>query len=461
MPKPFRFIDLFAGIGGFHHALEDLGGRCVLTVELDAECRQVYQTSFPKMKPRQIVENIRSLTCAPGGEPLDLDEIASRVPAHDVLCAGFPCQPFSKSGAQEGFRDQTRGTLFFDIMEIIRAKKPGFLVLENVRNLAGPRHRETWSIIIESLREAGYRVCDQPVVLSPHLIPEKKGGAPQVRDRVFILGEYVGHGHTRGLCSPPLLSRDLFKKEWHPDQWKIQDFLLPDYKIKNVSQYRLSEQEQTWLAAWDFFVREIETDNLPGFPIWADRFFTKPEIPEDTPDWKSNFLRKNSAFYVQHKKFIDRWKKMRWGPLNLTVPEFPFSRQFFEWQARKAHPTQKGRTLKNLVLQMRPSGIRVKPATYLPALVAITQTSIIGPDVRRGIQEFRKLTPLEAAKLQGIPGDVFANAGVTDKAAYKQLGNAVNVGVVKLVTKTLRASKRGPTIEEDPGIQRKQGELSY
>jgi DNA (cytosine-5)-methyltransferase 1 len=459
--RSFKFIDLFAGIGGFHHALEELGGRCVLTVELDKECRQVYQTAFPSMKPKQIIEDIRSLTCTPEGEPLDLDEIDRRVPDHNILCAGFPCQPFSKSGAQEGIRDQTRGTLFFDIMEIIRAKEPRFLVLENVRNLAGPRHRETWSVIIESLREAGYRVCDQPVVLSPHLIPEEKGGAPQVRDRVFILGERVGHGQTRGLCSPPLLTRDLFKEEWNPDNWNIKNYLLPDYKIKNVADYRLSEQEQTWLAAWDFFVREIEVDQLPGFPIWADRFFTRPQIPAETPAWKENFLRKNSAFYVQNRSFIDRWKKMRWGPLNLTVPEFPFSRQFFEWQARKAHPTREGRTLENLVLQMRPSGIRVKPATYLPALVAITQTSIVGPKVRQGIKEYRKLTPLEAAKLQGVPGDLFAKAGVTNKAAYKQLGNAVNVGVVKLVTKTLMASGRSPSIEEDPDIQRSQGELAY
>ncbi len=409
-----------------------------MACEFDPECRQVYSAAFPDLPAKKFVSNIRELTrttIEDENSPRSAKDIDALVPDHDVLCGGFPCQPFSKSGAQRGVRDTTRGTLFFDIMEIARAKRPKYMILENVRNIAGPRHTETWRTVIESIREAGYSVAEEPLVLSPHLIPRAHGGAPQVRDRVFILCERGAKARRRN--QSPLLRRDEFAEMWSPDSWRIADYIDADDSIANVERYRLGPKELAWLEAWEQFVRRIDSDVLPGFPIWVDAFRLKPVIPKATPDWERTFLQKNSEFYRANKRVLDQWLKQKWGSDGLCVVDFPASRRKFEWQARKQHPTRTGRTIRDLVCQMRPSGIRVKPATYLPALVAITQTSILGPGLR-GVREFRTLTPAEAARLQGIPSEAFARAGVSDRAAYKQLGNAVNVGVAMLAMRALR-----------------------
>lgn len=436
MSQPLTFIDLFAGIGGFHQALEGLEGsaECVLAVEIDPGCQKVYRANWPETP---LVGDIRSLTQRTDGSEATAEEIDGAVPDHEVLCAGFPCQPFSKSGAQMGVRDETRGTLFFDIMEIIRAKRPRFVVLENVRNLAGPKHADTMATIVRSLREARYLVADDPIVFSPHLLPPELGGAPQVRERVFIVAERMDER-----CSPSgLVGQVLIENRpvdgWDPGSWRIEDFLDDDDTIRDLSRYELRDEEIGWIDAWNAFVQVIPSDWLPGFPIWFDAFVEEPEITEGTPRWKADFLRKNSDFYVAHRKVIDRWAKKKWGPLKQRVGDFPSSRRKFEWQARSWQQTRTERDLWGLVMHLRPSGIRVRPPTYLPALVAITQTSVIGS--RR-----RRITPVEAARLQSMDPMHLDRGEVDDATAYKQLGNAVNVGVVRFVTATLiEASARG------------------
>jgi DNA (cytosine-5)-methyltransferase 1 len=325
--------------------------------------------------------------------------------------------------------------LFFDIVKIIQAKQPQFLLLENVRNLAGPRHKDTWATIVQTLRELGYRVSDDPVVFSPHFLPEELGGRPQSRDRVFILAARVDAGV--GLEQEPLIRRGPIG-DWNPNEWDIEDWLLDDSEIDNLDAYRLRDEEIAWLDAWQHFLQNIPADDLPGFPIWVDAFTEKPDIHGDTPDWKADFLRKNSAFYLQHRTFIRSWLRKSWIPgKGYKVADFPASRRKFEWQARLTQPKAIDRDLWKLTIHLRPSGIRVKPASYLPALVAITQTSVIGS--RR-----RRITPIEAGRLQGLPDTVFPTAGVDDSTAYKQAGNGVNVGVVKFVAAHLFASAGMP-----------------
>jgi DNA (cytosine-5)-methyltransferase 1 len=432
--KPtFRFIDLFAGVGGFHHALSapEFGGQCVLASDIDVSCREVYGVTWPEMPREAINGDIRAFTLNEDGSDRSLEDLGRLIPDHDVLCAGFPCQPFSKSGAQMGVMDSTRGTLFFDIVKIVQAKQPRFLLLENVRNLAGPRHQDTWATIVQTLRELGYRVSGEPVVFSPHFLPKALGGRPQSRDRVFILATRVDADAQ--LEQDPLVRRGPVG-DWTPHRWDIEDWLLDDKEIENLDAYRLREEEIAWLDAWQQFVQGIPADDLPGFPIWVDAFTDTPQIDADTPAWKADFLRKNSAFYLQHRTFIRSWLRKSWiQGKGYRVADFPASRRKFEWQARLAQPKAVDRDLWRLTIHFRPSGIRVKPATYLPALVAITQTSVIGS--RR-----RRITPVEAGRLQGLPDTVFPDAGVDDATAYKQAGNGVNVGVVQFVAAHLFAS---------------------
>ena len=141
------------------------------------------------------------------------------------------------------------------------------------------------------------------------------------------------------------------------------------------------------------------------------------------------FVEQNNRLYKANPELFDsKWRK--------AVKRFTPSRRKFEWQASLAHPTGSERTICDLVIQLRPSGVRVKPATYLPALVAINQTSIIGPKVKGNLNhEYRRITPKEAARLQGMDDIDFG--AQPDALSYKQLGNAVNVGVVQLLAKML------------------------
>ena len=134
-----RFIDLFAGLGGFRLALERLGHECVFASEIDGQLREAYSENFPE------------------GPPISGDIRLSKgdVPPHDLLCAGFPCQPFSKSGAQAGLNDETSGTLFHEILEILARHRPNYVILENAGNFGRQDSGRTWCMVKSSLEESG------------------------------------------------------------------------------------------------------------------------------------------------------------------------------------------------------------------------------------------------------------------------------------------------------------------
>jgi DNA (cytosine-5)-methyltransferase 1 len=171
----FTFIDLFAGIGGFRIALQNLGGSCVFSCEIDKYAKKTYETNFGEM-PFGDIKNFTD------PDLISDKELNRSIPDHDVLAAGFPCQAFSIAGKRGGF-DDTRGTLFFDIARIIKVKQPRALLLENVKGLMNHRNGKTLATILNVLRnDLGYFVPD------PKVLNAKNFGLPQNRERIIIAG---------------------------------------------------------------------------------------------------------------------------------------------------------------------------------------------------------------------------------------------------------------------------------
>lgn len=384
--KKFKFIDLFSGIGGFHQAMEQLGGTCVFASEIDKYAIETYKENYG------INSNVNIR---------DINE--QDIPKHDVLCAGFPCQTFSKAGKRMGFQDETKGTLFFEIERILKYHKTKYIILENVRNLVSHNHGDTWKTIYTHLKELGYRLTPTPVIISPHQL-----GVPQLRERVVILGIY----------DPENIDKDLYfnfneiKKINTKEDNTIYD-VIERHKVSD--KYYITQKEKYILDAWDDFYKGIK-EKIIGYPIWVD-YFKKAPFSE-MPTWKKEFIIKNNLLYKNNKEFIDGWLEK-----NNNLKDFTPTQRKFEWQA--------GDSIKSLwdgLIQFRPSGIRVKKPTCFPALVAMVQIPIIGKYKRR-------LTVREAARLQSFPDDFKPNKN--DQQAYKQFGNAVNVKVIQTVAEEL------------------------
>ena len=386
-PK-FTFIDLFAGIGGFHLAMEELGGKCVFASEWDRDAQDTYEQNYG-MRP-----------C---GDIKKIDE--KSIPKHDVLCAGFPCQPFSKAGPQTGFEDETKGTLFFDIERILKHHKTKYIILENVRNLVSHDDGNTWKTIYSHLVKLGYRLTKTPLIVSPHNF-----GIPQLRERVVVLGIYAPDNTDKPLevTLPP--SYD--KADCSLDTILETDNNDPDYK--------LTKDEEDVINIWDEFYKGIK-EKVIGFPIWLEWFKKEPPKSEkEMPDWKRSFVKKNNALYLNNKEFIDKWLER-----HENLERFTPTMRKMEWQCGKAV-----KSAWDAFLQMRPSGLRIKRPDCAPALVAIVQVPIIGKYRRR-------MTVREAARLQSFDDRFIPNSN--KHQAYKQFGNAVNVTVIRECARRLFA----------------------
>jgi len=301
----FTFIDLFAGIGGMRIAFEKAGGSCVFSSEWDKFAQETYSKNF-KDKPHG-----------------DITQIKSRlVPDHDILIAGFPCQPFSNAGAKMGF-DDIRGTLFLDIIRIAKYRKPSMMLLENVKGLKGHDSGHTFAVILHSLDKIGYDVFYK-------ILNAKDFGVPQNRERIYLV------------C----VNRKKIGKI---------DFKFPEPKKNNV----------TFLG----------------------------DILEDSVDPKYTISRK---LWAGHKRRLAAHKVKGNG----------FGYSIFD--------------------ENSPYTSTISARYYKDGSEIL---------ISQGRRNPRKVTPREAARLQGFP-DSFKIV-VSDNQAYKQFGNSVAVPVVFAVAKQM------------------------
>ena len=432
MTKGLRFVDLFAGLGGFHVALRQLGHECVFVSESDQELRELYLKNFSD---------------AHGIVHGDIRECHEKVPPHDIQCAGFPCQPFSKSGDQLGLRDKTRGTLFHEILQILASRRPQYAILENVGNFERHDNGRTWKIVRSSLAELGYHVRGTEHVssgghglISPHHL-----GFPHTRERFFVV------------ASLDALPLDPFPKAQRDRVTRLSDIVQTKGELsrEDSAETTLSARQVSCIEHWNKLLGRVPDHiDLPSFPIWGDEILggypfrmktpyacttrelrsylrryrptrgaRKAELlallpsyaqskEQRFPKWKSDFIERNRDWFRTIGSHISEgWRR--------RLREFPPSLRKLEWNCQGEE-----RDLWRHVLQFRPSGLRVKRYSSCPALVAMTTTQIpiLGP-------KRRFITRVEGRRLFGFPDS--HELPSSRAKAFQALGNAVHVAVIR------------------------------
>lgn len=450
--KKYTFIDLFAGLGGFHLALQQYASEnncecnCVFASEIKEDLRKLYKENYPNSRIEGDITQIKPET----------------IPSHDILCAGFPCQPFSQAGKQQGFNDEKqRGNLFDNICVIVKYHRPKYIILENVSNLKGHDHGRTWATINQRLLDLEYDV-PEPAILSPHQF-----GKPQHRKRIYIVAVDRHQGGIKNFKFPKATNEKC-------DIRKIIDETDTNY-------IHLKLETRNQLDIWQEFIdKTIEHGNeIPRFPIWAMEFgadypidiapaymtpdrligchgklgriitegnlsdclsqlpnYAQTDKSKEFPKWKIRYIEENRKFYIKNKEWLDEWLK--------KVMRFENSHLKMEWNCGK----DKNYKIEDKIVQFRASGIRIKKRDYSPALNLVGTQVPIFPWVNLPTVSLkdgeppkgRYMTIREAARLQGMENLNFGS--LSQGRCFESLGNAVNVGIVKMIIRNLLSNDK-------------------
>jgi len=376
----FRFIDLFAGIGGIRSGFEAIGGKCVFTSEWNSFSARTYKANWHCDEHEHIFNtDIREITLSED-KNISAEQayahIDQHIPDHDVLLAGFPCQPFSLAGVSKknslgrahGFACETQGTLFFDVARIIKAKMPAIFVLENVKNLKSHDKGNTFRIIMETLDELGYDVADgdENGSSDPKII-DGMNFLPQHRERIVLVGFRRDLNIAKGFSLSQIVNE--YPSE-RPTLKSLMDIIVDE-------KYILSPK--LWYYLYNYAIKHKKKGNGFGFGL------IKPFTQSDDIKEKKEVSRTLSARYGKDGSeiLIDRGFDM-----NLAESDF-----------------------------FNPANISLRP---------------------------RRLTPRECARIMGFeqPGKVAFRIPVSDSQAYRQFGNSVNVLMFAAVARMLESRIR-------------------
>ena len=413
--RHLKFVDLFAGLGGFHVGLARLGHECVLAAEINDSLQDIYWKNFG-IKPAGDIRGVPDV----------------EVPDHEVLCAGFPCQPFSRAGKKEGSACPSSGRLIDDVIRIAQAKRPKYIMLENVPDILTIANGSFWNRIESSFTELGYDVDYR--IYSP-----RDFGIPQKRRRVFVVASLIGLKHftwpspqrkdaelSRILETNPVNTRTIPRdkiialEKWDEFIRKTREFTsLPILAPEFGATYPFDKTIRTVKDASRY--RGQFGSSLANYSTWREIRNHFPSYVRDTNGRASPRLSEaieySRQIYARNKRFLDEWKR--------EITSFPNSWLKFEWQGYRDTPS-----IWRHLIQFRASGIRIIKPDCAPSLVAMstTQTPIIGT-------KKRYMTLREAAALQSLESlDHFPS---NTSAAYKALGNAVNAHIVSKIAENL------------------------
>lgn len=448
-----KFVDLFAGLGGFHLALSRLGHECVFASEIKPKLRKLYQVNFPDVPIHGDITQI------------DVKDI----PAHDILCGGFPCQPFSFSGKKQGFDDELgRGNLFDEICRVLKYHHPPYIFLENVSALPGHDGGRTWAVIQQKLDALGYDIDGR--VFSPH-----EFGIPQHRPRFYIVGmlrDSEGKSGMRKFHFPQPDERVIsdvrtivdpydndglqpVRRALHPvfDAWQEfvynvtkRDGYMPSHCIFTMEFGADYEFEDTPPAFQPLerlrgrrgnYGRVIEGETREELIAGLPFYMRKTKYEDTYPEFKKVLIRQNRELYQRHKDWIDGWLP--------KILKYPRTQRMLEWS------TNQDWDFRHHVIQLRPSGIRIRSLNYVPTItLCSTATPILPwvsyppggaldkkgkPYVEEDFRWGRYISHNEAARIQSMQ-ELNYN-GLSRGQKMKALGNAVNVDVVELIARRL------------------------